>query len=129
MVRMRKRVYVEIELPEGYSAACATRIRMDGVERADVKAYQLSATVDGITELDLKLMVLDGLLFAGSAYVGIKDETAQLLIELGWTPPGGTDDRSSTGATQDSDSSGPGGQHSASATERSTGDADLEDAH
>lgn len=64
-------------------------IMVDGVEvRNSVRAWAVPLTKVGeLNRVILDVLALDGVSFAGSAYVGVTGETADLLVKLGWLPP------------------------------------------
>lgn len=66
------------------------RVLVDGTDLADAcRGYTLRATVNEVPQLTLELDVVDqAAAVSGEAVVDVSDATRQLLVELGWTPPG-----------------------------------------
>jgi len=53
-----------------------------------VRSLRLTAGVGRFTELDLELAVFETTTFSGEVRLHISDPARDVLIALGWTPPG-----------------------------------------
>lgn len=82
---MRKRL-VEIELsPAGVGTVRIGELQVENYTRA----VTVRSRVGELSIVELEIMALGGgVRFAGAAYVGLPAGTEDLLIDLGWTPPG-----------------------------------------
>lgn len=68
-------------------------IKIDGVNYGNgIRGFAVPYTRAGdLMRVELDVLVLDGnFRFKDCAYVGVPQETADLLITLGWTPPDGS---------------------------------------